>query len=255
VSSRGDEEEPTEEEATEHLLSMCLAGPVVGSVIGDALRWLEALFASHGYLIMAVLIGGESAGLPLPGETSLLAGAVEAQRGVLYLPWVITVAAAAAMIGDNVGYWVGRRVGRPTLLRYGRFVHMRDRQIRVLDYFYAQHGAKTVFFGRWITILRVGAAVFAGASRMPWRSFLLWNALGSVAWAVSVALMGFFFWASIGALKGVFGYVGAAALVATMVGGFFVWRRTEKRLFENAEREQGEGGADKGRESRHSQLS
>jgi membrane protein DedA with SNARE-associated domain len=229
-----------EEEATQHLLSLCLPGPLVGNVLGDALRWLESLFAGHGYLIMAVLIGGESAGLPLPGETSLLAGAVEAQRGVMYLPWVVAVAAAAAMIGDNVGYWVGRRVGRPTLVKYGHFVRMRDRQIRVLDYFYAHHGAKTVFFGRWVTLLRVGAAVFAGASRMPWRSFLLWNALGSIVWAVGVGLMGYFFWASIGAVKGVFGYVGAAALIATMIGGFFLWRRTERRLFENAEREQGD---------------
>jgi membrane protein DedA with SNARE-associated domain len=184
---------------------------------------------------MAVLVGGESAGLPLPGETSLLAGAVEAQRGVLYLPWVMAIAAAAAIVGDNLGYWAGRRAGRPALRRYGRFVRIGDRQIRVLDYFFAHHGAKAVFFGRWITLLRVGAALFAGASRMPWRSFVLWNALGSIAWAFSVALIGYFFWASIGTVKGVFGYVGVAALVASVIGGYFVLRRIERGLFRSAE--------------------
>ena len=201
------------------------------------------IFAQHGYLIMALLIGGESAGLPLPGETSLVAGAVEAQRGVLDLPWVMFVAAAAAMVGDNLGYWVGRRVGRPALRRYGRFVRIGDRQIRVLDYFFAHHGAKTVFVGRWITLLRVGAALFAGASRMPWRSFLIWNALGSAAWAVSVALIGYFFWASVGTVKGVFGYIGIAALLASVVAGYFVLRRIERRLFRNAELEEGKDEA------------
>ena len=226
-----------EEATTEHLFSLAVAGPMIASVLGDALHWLESLFAGHGYLIMAVLIGGESGGLPLPGETSLLAGAVEAQRGVFSLPWVMAVAAVAAMIGDNIGYWVGQRAGRPALRRYGRFLHIRDKEIALLDYYFTRHGAKTVFIGRWITVLRVGAALLAGASRMPWRSFLLWNALGSVAWAVSVALIGYFFWASIGAVKGVFGYVGMALLVASVIGGYFVLRRMEQRLFQDGELE------------------
>jgi membrane protein DedA with SNARE-associated domain len=231
------------------MFSLALSAPAIASVLGDALRWLESIFAQHGYLIMAVLVGGESAGLPLPGETSLLAGAVEAQRGVLYLPWVMAIAAAAAMVGDNLGYWAGRRAGRPALRRYGRFVRIGDRQIRVLDYFFAHHGAKAVFFGRWITLLRVGAALFAGASRMPWRSFLLWNALGSMAWAFSVALIGYFFWASIQTVRGVFGYIGIAALVASFVGGYFILRRIERRLFRKVELEQDEEAASKRRES------
>ncbi len=216
--------------------------PVVASVLGGALHWLESLFAQHGYLIMAVLIGGESAGLPLPGETSLLAGAVEAQRGVLYLPWVMTVAAVAAMVGDNVGYWVGRRAGRPALLRYGRLIHIRQREMLVLDYYFSHHGAKTVFFGRWITVLRVGAALFAGASTMPWRSFLLWNALGSVAWAVGVSLLGFFFAASVGAVRGVFGYLGIAAFVAATIVLYLVMRRISRQVYRHLEGEDGGPG-------------
>jgi membrane protein DedA with SNARE-associated domain len=218
------------------------AGPLVASVLGDALHWIESLYAQHGYLIMAVLIGGESAGLPLPGETSLLAGAVEAQRGVLSLPWVMAVGAAAAMVGDNVGYWVGRRAGRPALVRYGRLFHIRDRQLLVLDYYFSRHGAKTVFFGRWITILRVGAALLAGASNMPWRSFLLWNALGSIAWAVSVSSLGFFFSASVGAVRGVFGYLGIVAFFAAFAVMFLVLRRISRQLYRRAEKEEGRAG-------------
>ena len=211
--------------------------PMVASVLGGIVHWIESLFAQHGYLIMALLIGGESAGLPLPGETSLIAGAVEAQRGVLSLPWVMTVGAVAAMVGDNIGYLVGSRAGRPALVRYGRLVHVREREMLVLDYYFSHHGAKTVFFGRWVTILRVGAAVFAGASRMPWRSFLLWNALGSVLWAVGVSLLGFFFAASVGAVKGVVGYLGIAAFVAAVVVLFLVLRRISRRVYRLVEEE------------------
>ena len=210
---------------------------MVASVPGDVLHWIESLFAQHGYLIMALLIGGESAGLPLPGETSLLAGAVEAQRGVLTLPWVMAVGAVAAMVGDNIGYLVGSRAGRPALFRYGRLIHIRERELLVLDYYFAHHGAKTVFLGRWVTILRVGAALLAGASGMRWRSFLLWNALGSVAWAVGVSLLGFFFAASIGAVKSVVGYLGIAAFVAALVVMFLVLRRISRRVYRLMEEE------------------
>jgi membrane protein DedA with SNARE-associated domain len=227
-----------EEDVTEHLSLLIVAGPPAANILGDALRWIESLFAQHGYLIMAVLIAGESAGLPLPGETSLFAGAVEAQRGVLDLPVVMAVAAIAAMVGDNVGYWVGNRLGRPALHRYGHFLRIRDRELALLDHYFTRHGAKTVFFGRWITVLRVAAALFAGASRMPWRTFVLWNALGSAAWAVGISLLGYYLWASIHAVSSVFGYVGIGLFVATLIGGFFVLRRMERRMIRNAELEQ-----------------
>ncbi len=214
---------------------------LLASFVGDALRWLESLFAQHGYLIMAALIAGESAGLPLPGETSLLAGAVAAQRGALGLGWVIAVGAAAAIVGDNIGYWVGRRAGRPFLARYGRFVHIKEKQLRVMDYYFSHHGGKTVFFGRWVSILRAGAALFAGASRMPWPKFALWNALGSVAWAVVVTLLGYFFSASIGLIKSGFGYAGIAAFVAALVGAYLFFRHTERRLFRDVREREGAG--------------
>ncbi len=214
----------------------------VASVLGGLLHWLESLYAAHGYLIMAVLISGESAGLPLPGETSLLAGAVEAQRGALVLFWVVVVGAAAAVAGDNAGYLVGRHAGRGLLLRYGRFIHVREKEMKVLDYYFSRHGAATVFFGRWVLILRAGAALFAGASRMPWPRFFLWNALGALAWATGVSLVGYFFAASVGTIKTYFGYAGVAALVLAVIGGYLFVRRTEKRLFERVE--DGEAGGD-----------
>ena len=107
----------------------------------------------------------------------------------------------------------------------------------MLDYYFAHHGAKTVFFGRWITVLRVGAALFAGASGMRWRSFLLWNALGSVAWAVFITLLGFFFAASLGAVKSVVGYLGIGAFVIATALLFLVLRRISRRVYRLVEEE------------------
>lgn len=195
------------------------------------LHWLHTLFTQHGYLIIAILIAGESAGLPLPGETSLLTGAVLAERGSLNLALVMTVAAAAAIIGDNLGYLIGRRAGRALLERYGRFVRIREKELAVLDYYYDRHGAKTVFFGRWVALLRVAAALFAGASRMAWPRFLLFNALGGIAWVVTVGLVGYLFAASASGIKSGFGIFGIVALVIVTVAGILFMRRTERRLF------------------------
>ncbi|MGZ4616896.1 MAG: DedA family protein, partial [Actinomycetes bacterium] len=158
-----------------HLLAMTFP---MATFVHDLLHNAQHGFATYGYLIVFVPILLECAGIPLPGETVLLAAGVAAQHGVLSLPLVIVVAAAAAILGDNLGYWVGRRGGRPLLFRHGRVLRIGDTQIAVLDSFFARHGAKTVFFGRWVAFLRVWAAVSAGTSQMPWRTFLPWNALG-----------------------------------------------------------------------------
>jgi membrane protein DedA with SNARE-associated domain len=202
--------------------------------LDSLLHWLHALFVHDGYLIIALLIAGESAGLPLPGETSLLTGAALAQRGSLSLTLVITVAAAGAIVGDNIGYLAGRLAGRALLERYGRFVRIRARELAVLDYYYERHGAKTVFFGRWVALLRVAAALFAGASRMAWPRFLLFNALGGVAWVITVGSLGYLFAASAGSIKSGFGVFGISALVVVTVAGILFMRRTERRLFGSA---------------------
>jgi membrane protein DedA with SNARE-associated domain len=230
------------------LMSVLMAA----GLLGGLLRWLHTLFSQHGYLIIAILIAGESAGLPLPGETSLLTGAVLAERGSLNLALVMAVAAAAAIIGDNLGYLAGRRAGRALLERYGRFVRIRTKELAVLDYYYDRHGAKTVFFGRWVALLRVAAALFAGASRMAWPRFLLFNALGGIAWVVSVGLVGYLFAASASGIKSGFGIFGIVALVVVTVAGILFMRRTERRLF-GADAQGGADTSAPGTEPQHGQ--
>jgi undecaprenyl-diphosphatase len=140
-----------------------------------------------GYAALAGFVFAESAGVPVPGETALIAAGLLAGTGHLSLPIVIAVAAGAAMLGDNLGYVLGRRGGRKLLLRDGRFAHHRRKAVEAGDRFFARYGAKTVFFGRWVTGVRVVAAVMAGATAMPWRRFVVYNALGAVAWAATVA--------------------------------------------------------------------
>jgi membrane protein DedA with SNARE-associated domain len=145
--------------------------------------------AQLGYPALAALILGESAGLPLPGETALITAGGLVAAGHLALPVVIVVAAIAAIIGDTVGYWVGRRGGRAVLVRDGfGATHRRD-AVRRADTFFARYGTATVFFGRWVPGVRVVAALMAGATQMPWRRFAVANAAGAFAWATTIALL------------------------------------------------------------------
>jgi membrane protein DedA with SNARE-associated domain len=160
-----------------------------------------------GYGALFALVFAESAGVPVPGETSLLAAGALAGSGHLLLPLVIGVGALAAILGDNLGYWIGRRGGRAVLLRDGRFAHHRRRAVAKGDAFFARHGAKTVFLGRWVPGVRVVAAVLAGASAMPWRTFLVYNATGALVWA-----------AGISCIAALFGVAGAATWMAVTFG-------------------------------------
>ena len=140
------------------------------------------------YAGLALLVAGESAGIPLPGETSLVAAAVLASAHRLSLPLVVAIATAAAIAGDNLGYVIGRRGVRSLLLR-GRFVAKRRRlALERAERFFARRGRTAVFFGRWLPWLRVTVAWLAGAGRMRWRTFLVWNALGGLAWATTIGV-------------------------------------------------------------------
>jgi membrane-associated protein len=134
-----------------------------------------------GYPALVLLVMSESSGVPLPGETALITGAVLASQHRLQIALVIALAAAAAILGDNAGYLIGRKGGRWLLLRPGPFARHRARVLEVGEPFFARHGSKAVFLGRWILGLRTWASWLAGASHMPWRSFALWNAAGGLA--------------------------------------------------------------------------
>jgi membrane protein DedA with SNARE-associated domain len=145
-----------------------------------------------GYLAVAVFVGVEASGVPVPGETALIAAAVLASQGHLSIELVIAIAAAAAIIGDNIGYGLGRRYGRRLIERPGRTKVRRQLALARGEQLFDRHGPKAVFLGRWIALLRIWAAWLAGMASMRWRSFLLWNALGGIGWALFFGLLGYY---------------------------------------------------------------
>jgi membrane protein DedA with SNARE-associated domain len=176
---------------------------------------LHDFVAHYGYFAVMVLVGLESAGVPLPGETALVSAAVFAGQGTLNIWWVIASAALAAIIGDNAGYWVGREFGFPLIYKYGRVIHFDEGRLKVAQYLFMRHGGKIVFFGRFIAILRAFAAFLAGVNRLPWPRFLVFNALGGIVWATIFSLGGYFLGI---AFEHYARPVGIAALICAVVG-------------------------------------
>ena len=155
---------------------------------------LQQLVSAHGYWAVALIVGLESMGLPLPGETILVLAAIYAATEPSFNVWVvIAVAAFGAIVGDNAGYWLGLRYGYALLLRYGERIGMFEARIKLGQYLYLKHGAKVVFLGRFVALLRILAAFLAGVNRMPWRAFLIANASGGIIWAAVFGIGGYFF--------------------------------------------------------------
>jgi membrane protein DedA with SNARE-associated domain len=149
----------------------------------------------YGLVLLFFLVAMESAGIPLPGETALVAAAILAtpEQGHYSLTSVIVVAAAGAIVGDNIGYWIGRIGGRALLERWGLVARHANKVLPPAERFFRKHGAKTVFIGRFVAVLRVSAAWLAGISHMPWWRFLLWNAAGGIVWAALVSFLAYQF--------------------------------------------------------------
>jgi membrane protein DedA with SNARE-associated domain len=146
---------------------------------------------SLGYLLPAV-IGLESMGIPSPGETALVLSGVLASQGKLRIELVIPIAAASAIVGDNIGYLIGRKLGREVLEARGPLRAHRVRLVAAGDRFFDKHGSKAVFLGRWVALVRVSAAWMAGISEMRFTHFFFWNALGGISWATTVGLVAYF---------------------------------------------------------------
>ena len=150
-------------------------------------------FTSHGLPLLFVVVMIESFGIPLPGETALIAFGVLASQGHHSIVWVIVFAAAGAIVGDNLGYWlIGRLGGRELFERWAFLRRYSERFLPAAERLMAKHGGKTVFFGRFITVLRYTAAWVAGIGRMPWWKFLFWNAAGGICWATGVGLVAYY---------------------------------------------------------------
>lgn len=182
----------------------------------------------YGLWFLFAIICLESAGLWLPGETALIAASVYAAKGHLSIAAVIAVAAVAAIIGDNIGYWIGRKAARPLLFRYERLRRYADRVLPPAERFFERHGGKAVFLARFFGGLRVTGAWMAGITRMEWWRFLFWNAAGGIVWAVAVGLLAYYAGkAAADALAryGVYAAIAGGLAVVVIIALVHIWRR------------------------------
>jgi membrane protein DedA with SNARE-associated domain len=174
--------------------------------LGDLLH----LLGRYGYLAVFLGVMLESAGVPLPGETVLIAAGALVHRGVLDPGDALFFGILGAVIGDQIGYWMGRLGGRPFVLRWGRYALITPERLGHAEDFFARHGGRAVFLARFVTGLRVFGALVAGTSRMPWGKFALYNVLGGTVWATAAVSLGYFLWASISLVEH---WVGRASLL------------------------------------------
>jgi membrane protein DedA with SNARE-associated domain len=185
------------------------------------------LLLDYGLVLLFLLVGVEAAGVPLPGETALVTAAVLAHRH-WGIEWVIAVAAVGAIVGDNVGYWIGRIGGRKLVDRFGITRRYAERVLPPSERFFKRHGGKTIFLARFIAILRITAAWLAGLSRMHWWQFFLWNAAGGIVWATGVGLLAYYAGKAAGDAVGHYGLYGAVVVIAVgvvVVVALHVWHR------------------------------
>ena len=198
---------------------------------------LTHLLATYGYLAVLLFVAIESTGIPFPGETMLLVAAIDAgTTHQLSIVLVIVAAASGAILGDNLGFWVGREGGYRLLRRFGRYIRLEERRLKLGQYLFLKHGGKVVFFGRFVAVLRAWAAFLAGTNRMPWPRFLLFNAAGGIDWATFYGLGGYLLGDNIHRLVGPLGIVLLVLAVLLIIVGLIVVRRNESRLADEAER-------------------
>ena len=201
----------------------------------NVFHYLHEFVANYGYFAVFAIVAAESAGIPLPGETTLVSAAIFAGQGTLDIRAVIACAAAGAILGDNAGYWVGREYGFPIVLKYGRYLNLDEPRLKLGQYLFQRHGGKIVFFGRFVALLRAFAAVLAGINHLAWPRFFTFNALGGIVWASLFGLGGFFLGK---AFEHYARPVGVAALIAAIIGAVAAQRfiaHHEKALIAQAE--------------------
>jgi membrane protein DedA with SNARE-associated domain len=194
------------------------------------------LIATYGYWALFVLVGAESLGVPLPGETALIVAGTYAGTTHRMDPWVIFgVAAAAAIIGDNIGFWIGVKGGYRLARRYGSKVRFDERKLKTARYLFDRHGVPVVFFGRFVSILRTYAAFMAGTSRMRWRLFLPANAAGGIVWAGVYTVASYYAGAALQRLSTTIAFILGGAAVIALVVIWLLLRRQASRIADRAE--------------------
>jgi membrane protein DedA with SNARE-associated domain len=210
--------------------SIVLAQPTSHSWI---ISFLENAFVSYGYWIVFGAIMVESMGVPFPGETMLIiASAYAAGNPHLSIFTVVAYAASGAIVGDNLGYWIGREGGRRLIVKYGRYVGFTHDRYERAQHYLKKHGGKAVFLGRFVSVARTWIAVLVGAHHLNWFQFLLYNVLGAIVWASVYGALGYFFGSNLPLLEKVLKDIGWVISLVVVAGGlfyFYYWRRKKNR--------------------------
>jgi membrane protein DedA with SNARE-associated domain len=192
---------------------------------------IDSLVAHDGYWALFLLVMLESLGIPLPGETILIAAGTYAGHTHRLNVWVIfIVAAAAAIIGDNIGYWIGNKGGYPLLRRYGRYVRVKEPEIKVGMYVFDRYGGSVVFFGRFVSVLRTYAAFLAGTTRMRWPKFLVYNMAGGIVWAGIYSFGSYYLGDALTHASGTINWILAGVAVVAVFVTIMLVRHASKRL-------------------------
>lgn len=198
--------------------------------------FIHHVLATYGYWAVLVIVMLESAGIPMPGETVLISAAIYAgTTHNMHITVVIAAAATGAILGDNVGYWVGREFGSRLIARFGKHIGLDDKRMKLGQYLFQRHGGKIVFFGRFVAFLRAFAALLAGVNRLPPLRFFLFNAAGGIVWAGLFGLGGYVLGETIHNIAGPIGWIGLACAVVAIIIGWRFFKMHEERLLQQAE--------------------
>ena len=193
----------------------------------DFAHHLMRLLQTYTYPVLVGLVLLESLGIPLPGEIALVTAAAYASLGHISIYVVIILAALGAIVGGALGYLIGLRGGLPLVLHYGGYIGVRRRHVDRAHAFFEKHGAKTILFGRFIAILRTWAAIVAGGAGMSFPKFVIYNAIGSVVWAIVFGWLGYYFGRDLPLLESYISRVSLVLLVTLAVGiiALVFWKR------------------------------
>jgi membrane protein DedA with SNARE-associated domain len=198
---------------------------------------IHQLLSTYGYWVVMLFVGIESIGIPFPGETMLIAASIYAgTTHDLNIAGVIAAASCGAILGDNIGFWIGREFGFALLMRFHDVLRLDERRLKLGQYLFLKHGGKVVFFGRFVAVLRAFAALLAGINRMSWGRFLVFNCAGGIVWSSIYGIAAYIFGKEVHRVAGPVGIVVLVVVSVLLVVGFVVLRRNEKRLEDEAER-------------------
>jgi len=193
-------------------------------LINNSLEFIEYYMLLYGYWAVFFGVMLENAGLPIPGETILLVAGYYCAESHLRLALVMVIAATGAVIGDNIGFAIGHHFGRGILLRFGRYVFLTPERLAHMENYFFSHGNKTILVARFITGLRVFAALLAGASMMRWRIFFVYNVAGAVLWSIVITSLGYIFGQSLPLLVHWVGRTGTVFLIVGIIAAVIIWR-------------------------------